>query len=163
MSISKWAKFLSVGIVVAVYGCSSTPSVNTEKGNGTTITGSFIKESSFVWQLFYIHKIDGQYVSYPAFTNNKTAYEIGVPEGRRDILVEGTYIKGFSTGTKSAYLRILAELKPETKYIVQGKVLDNGDVDAWVEEVETGKHVSATVNAIANSQSAPIPIFIPRR
>lgn len=162
MFISIWVRLLSACIVVALCSCSSTPSVNADKLTTSTITGSFIKESSFVWQFFYIQQIDNKNVNYPAFTNNKTAYEIGVPEGRRDILVEGTYIKGFSAGKKSAYFRILADLRPETKYIVQGSVRDNGDVEAWVEEVGTGKHVSATVNAAANSQPLPIPIFIPR-
>jgi hypothetical protein len=159
MCFKTWTKSLFVIFVAALYGCSSTPTIKVEKGKEITITGSHLRHGSFAWQAFVIEKIDNKYIDYPFFPN-KVEYEIPVLKGRRDLLVEATYIKSFSKGPKGTYLRITADLQPGTKYSVQGKVLDNGDIEAWVEEAGTGKHVSATVNSAAKSQPLPIPIFI---
>lgn len=149
-------------LMSTLVGCGSTPPDKMNNTDQLQIRGSFTRKSTYAWEYFHIVKIDDKAAEYPFFVNNATEHIFQLKEGRRKITIEGAYSKGFSTGHQSAYLSLTADLKEKQKYIIKGNALENGDVEAWIEDSQSGKRVSEKVTGVARPYRQPIPILVPR-
>jgi hypothetical protein len=163
-----------VGIVLLAFivtafaglsGCASTSRsmfVQSKASDAATIQARWLKESSYVWEGYSLLSVDDRFVSVGFFGDPNTA-ATRVDPGSRRLVVKAVFNRGLRTGPFEAYVPLNADLKPSSRYEIDGQI-SGAVVEVWLGESSSKERVTEIGTASYSSQPKPpvvIPLFIP--
>ena len=146
-----------------LHGCTTTNGYKDPEGTAATLAtlhGTMKLQALAHFTAFSVQAIDERDIP---FTRRGTAYSFKLSPGPHKILVDGGFDNGWGTDCPcEARLVVTASFQAGREYRLNGRVKDNR-MQAWVEDKETGKHVSPVAEEpyVRSPRDTYYPVYIP--
>jgi hypothetical protein len=92
---------------------------------------------------------------------SSTHEKVSLKPGPRQLVVKGTFLRGFLNGPYEGMVDLTLDAKPGHSYVLRGKV-DGARINMWIDDTTTGQRATpVAVVSYRRTPPTPTPIFIP--